>query len=71
MQIDWIKCSDRLPDAAGQYLTRGKYSIVTLWYCDGWNCFEDRFGHVEHDNEINDVTHWANVRPDDKYFEEE
>ncbi len=65
MKVDWIKCSDRLPEAGDTtWVYRDSdFKSVFLAYFDGKNFWElDRF--------INeDITHWAEIEcpePPDK-----
>lgn len=33
---EWIKCSERLPEGEGKYLTHGSYGVATSWFHNPW-----------------------------------
>ena len=55
---EWIPCSERLPEADGNYLCCFDSHIQTLSYADGWNCIRHFDGDVYRKNELFDVRAW-------------
>lgn len=56
----WIPCSDRQPSKDGKYLALFESGLImSLNYCDGWNCFQKQEGgKIDRENEIKDVKAW-------------
>lgn len=55
---EWIPCSERLPEADGNYLCCFDSHIQVLQYADGWNCTRRVNGSIYRKHEMLDVRAW-------------
>lgn len=57
----WIPCEDRQPSKDGKYLALFESGLImSLNYCDGWNCYfrKQEGGKIDRENEIKDIKAW-------------
>ena len=58
----WIPCKDRQPSKEGKYLALFESGfIMSLNYCDGWNCSRQDGEKINKENEIKDVKAWKPI----------
>lgn len=53
--MEWIKCSERLPEDEGNYIvTNALGNVCECSYVEGWNCFRRTDGIVFRNYECED-----------------
>lgn len=67
--MEWIKCSERKPDADGRFLVSSTYGIVMAYFSVSWSGkFQDAGtnndeGMEDWDGNVFHVTHWMPLPP--------
>lgn len=61
-QAMWIPCKEQQPRKEGKYLALFESGLImSLNYCDGWNCSRGDGEKINKENELNDVIAWKPI----------